>query len=488
MRSAYHKPVRTLYTFRMSRDLPLCVDLDGTLLRTDTTWEAFVALVRSNPLMAVGSVFQLVKGKARFKLFLAAHASPDVSLFPLQKEFVSYLQSAHQQGRTLMLVTGAARSFGEKIAAHLKIFDEVIATDGDINITGSRKADVLVQRFGEKGFDYAGNSAVDLAVWPHARSAILVNAPQTVVARAKKLVDVELIFHDRPSIVSSLLKAVRPHQWVKNILIFVPIVTAHSLSNLAVIHAALLAFVAFSCCTSSVYLLNDLLDLPSDRVHPRKQHRPLASGDLPIIVALGVMPVLLLSSIALGLLLPTSFLLVLACYFTVTLLYSFGLKQLPVLDVLLLAGLYTVRIIAGHAATGLKFSLWLLLFSLFFFLSLALVKRFSELHEAQQSKRSIAGRGYSVADTARVGLAGAISGSIAVLILALYIRSEQVVTLYAQPLVLLCILPILGFWIIRIWRLAYRGQVHEDPVIFALHDVLSYVSGILISIVIFLAI
>ncbi len=488
MASAYHKPVLTLYTFSMHGHPPLCVDLDGTLLRTDSTWEAFVALMRKNPLMAIGSVFQLLNGKARFKLFLAAHASPDVSLFPLQKEFVSYLQSEQRQGRALMLVTGGARSFGEQLAARLGLFSEVIATDGDINITGSRKADLLVQRFGEKGFDYAGNSAVDLAVWSHARKGIVVNASPSVVKRAKKVVDVELIFHDRPSVFSSLLQSVRPHQWVKNILIFVPIVTAHSLGNLSVIHAALLAFVAFSCCTSSVYLLNDLFDLPSDRVHPRKQHRPLASGDLPIIVALGAMPLLLLSSITLSLFLPPSFLLVLACYFTVTLLYSFGLKQLPVVDVLLLAGLYTVRIIAGHAATGLKFSAWLLLFSLFFFLSLALVKRFSELHEAEQSKRSIIGRGYSVADTARVGLAGAISGSIAVLILALYIRSEQVVTLYAQPLVLLCILPILGFWITRIWRLAYRGQVHEDPVIFALHDIVSYVSGILISIVILFAI
>lgn len=470
------------------RVIPLCVDLDGTLLRTDTTWEAVLLLLRNHPASIPLLPFWALRGKLYLKEMLAKTVVMDVRHFPLNEELYAYLKEEAATGRPLVLVTGAAASTAKAVQEHLGIFPQVLATGEGINLTGRHKAKMLVERYGEKGFDYVGNAAIDLKVWPHARHAIVVNAAPGVFRRAGTLVTFERQFLARGPVMRAFLRAVRPHQWMKNTLILVPVVTAHQLADQAMLARGLLAFVSFCFCTSSVYLLNDLLDLSSDRQHPRKRFRPLASGDLPIPVAVIGAPLLLLCGIVLALLLPPLFQLVLLSYFLITFAYSWYLKQLVLVDVFILAALYTVRIIAGHAATGIPYSLWLLMFSLFFFLSLALVKRFSELESmVRESRETVAGRGYLASDRVQVAVMGSASGYISALILALYVTSEQVTTLYTRPALLWIIIPLMLFWISRMWMLASRGMVHEDPIVFTLKDGLSYLVGSLIALVMFLA-
>jgi len=471
-----------------STAVPLCVDLDGTLLKTDSTWEAVALLMKHKPLLGLLLPVWRMKGKAHLKEKLMEHVAMDIQTLPFNQPFLEFLKTEHAQGRTIVLVTGAARSVALAVQEHLPLFSEVIATGEGINLTGKRKAAALVKRYGEKGFDYVGNSLVDLLVWPYARHAIVVNAPASVHRKAGKAGNVERAFDDRPSVVRAFFRAIRPHQWMKNVLIFVPLVTSHQLADGPVVARACLAFVSFCLCTSSVYLLNDLFDLTADRGHPRKRFRPLASGDLSISFAMAAVPVLLLAGLGLSTVLPPLFTLVLICYFVTTLAYSFYIKQLVLIDVMVLAGLYTIRIIAGHAATSVPYSLWLLMFSMFFFLSLALVKRYSELEVVLRENRSaIAGRGYRVGDREQVGILGSASGYIAALILALYITSESVIPLYTKPYLLWLIIPLILYWVSRIWLLAHRGEVHDDPVVFALKDRVSYGVGLLIVAVLILA-
>lgn len=467
---------------------PLCVDLDGTLLKTDSTWEAVALLMKHKPAHIFLLPLWRTKGKAYLKDKLIESVAMDVKNLPFNEPLVEFLRAEHATGRKIILVTGAAHAVAMAVKQHMPLFSDVIATGEGINLTGKNKAHALVQRYGEKGFDYIGNSAVDLLVWPHARHAIVVNAPAGVERRAGKVSDVKGDFNGRPSVLAAFFRAIRPHQWMKNVLIFVPLITSHQLSNGSLVLGACIAFVSFCLCTSSVYLLNDLFDLTADRNHPRKRFRPLAAGDLPIPVAMTAVPLCLIAGLGLSSVLSPLFTLVLILYFITTLAYSFYIKQLVLIDVMVLAGLYTIRIIAGHAATGVTYSLWLLMFSMFFFLSLALVKRYSELEVVLRENRSgITGRGYRVGDREQVGILGSASGYIAALILALYITSESVLPLYGRPYLLWLVIPLILYWISRIWLLAHRGEVHDDPVVFALKDRVSYGVGVLIAVVLFFA-
>jgi 4-hydroxybenzoate polyprenyltransferase len=472
-----------------AQGIPLCVDLDGTLLKTDTTWEVLLLFLKGNPLRLPLVLSWYLKGKHFMKERLSEKIVMDMSLLPVHSELLTFLKEEKQKGRELILVTGSAQKTADAMQRQLDIFSEVLGTGEGINLTGHKKAAMLINRYGEKGFDYAGNAAVDMKVWPHARRVIIVNASGRVTKKATALGTLERDFGGRKSLPKAFLRAVRPHQWMKNVLILVPLITSHQLADGAMVGRALIAFGAFCLCTSGVYLLNDLLDLASDRQHARKRYRPLASGDLPIPVALAAAPILMFSSLVVAAFLPPFFIPVIMTYVVTTFAYSFYLKQIVIIDVLLLAGLYTVRIIAGHAATGIPYSMWLLMFSMFFFLSLALVKRYSELEiTARDNRENVAGRGYMASDRIQVGILGSASGYISALVLALYITSEQVTALYMRPAILWALIPLMLYWVSRIWLLASRGAVHDDPIVFTLKDSVSYVVGALIALTMFLSV
>lgn len=468
--------------------IPLCVDLDGTLLRTDAMWEAVVLLLKKQPHLLFVLPFWLLQGKSVFKERVAALVALDVTVLPYHETLLAYLREQRAEGRQLLLVTGTPTLMAQQAADYVRVFDEVIGSGSGINLTGNNKAKLLVERFGHKGFDYIGNAKVDMNVWKDARKAIVVNAPESIRRAAKALGFVDKEFHDKKSVVRAFVRAIRPYQWTKNALIFVPFVTGHALGNGSIMLNGLIALIAFCCCTSCVYLLNDLLDLASDRAHPRKRFRPLASGDLPIPIAITAVPLLLIGSGIAASQLPASFSLVLVGYFILTLAYSLYLKQLMFIDVLVLAALYSVRIIAGHEASGLQYSVWLLVFAMFFFFSLALVKRYSELESsAREQKHTIAGRSYVTGDRNMVQILGAASGFIAAVVLALYITSDQVTRLYAYSEYLWAVIPVILYWITRIWIQARRGKMHDDPIVFALKDYVSYVVGGIVMVVLTIA-
>jgi len=451
--------------------IPLCVDLDGTLIRSDLLLESLFGLLKQNLFYLLLLPFWLLKGKAAFKQRIAERVELAVELLPYNEPLLEWLRGQRGQGRPLLLATASNVKYAEQVALHLGLFEGVLASNGATNLSGGRKRQRLMELYGERGFDYAGNSAADLRVWSHARRAVLVNTPAAVARQAEGLTEIEQRFQDPTPGLRDYLKALRLHQWLKNLLLFIPLAMSHQLHNPLLLAQAALGFLAFGLCASSVYLLNDLLDLPADRRHPSKRRRAFAAGRIPLHHGVALIPLLLLGALLAALWLPWEFLAVLGLYYGVTLAYSLRLKQAALVDVLTLAGLYTVRLLAGGAAVAVPLSFWLLAFSMFLFLSLALVKRYSELLVMRQENRDNAqGRGYVVGDLEGLAQFGAASGYLAVLVLALYINSEQVKVLYARPEAIWLLCPLLLYWISRVWLLARRDQMHEDPVVFAIED------------------
>jgi 4-hydroxybenzoate polyprenyltransferase len=468
--------------------LPLCVDLDGTLLRTDTLVESLVALVRQN-FFSIGAILlALLRGRARFKAWVAERLVLDITSLPLNQAVLDWLRSEYEAGRPLVLVTAADSRVAKAVADHTGLFSEVLASNGSRNLKAAAKAEVLVSRFGRHGFDYAGNARADLPVWRVARRAIVVGTPGLQQV-ARQVADVERVFPTQGRTVISILRAMRLHQWVKNLLVFIPLLAAHKFTDGSAPLAAGLAFVAFGFTASAVYLLNDLLDLSADRQHPQKCHRPFASGHLALLWGLILPPLFLLAALTLCLLwLPMIFLAVLVGYFITTLAYSFKLKSVPIIDVMTLAGLYTIRVIAGAAAVAITPSFWLLAFSMFIFLSLALVKRYTELKSLRERGELIAaGRGWHVDDLPLVSTIGTSAGVACVLVMALYIDSQSAEQLYSAPHALWLICPLLLYWVSRLWFKAHRGEVHEDPIVFALTDWVSLVVGLLATAIVIFA-
>jgi 4-hydroxybenzoate polyprenyltransferase len=455
--------------------VPLCVDLDGTLIKTDVLLESVLILLKTRPLLMLLLPFWLLKGRAYLKRRLAGHTIPDVQSLPYNREFVEYLTAEHRTGRPLVLVTATELKVAKQVQSYLGLFSEILASDGQRNLKGAEKLNVLVERFGVRGFDYAGNAAVDLEVWREAREAIVVTRSSSLVARAEKVSQLGQVFLVKGSRLASLARALRVHQWVKNALVFVPLIVSHHLANPRAVVNAVLAFLAFSLCASGVYVFNDLLDLGADRQHAKKKHRPFAAGDLPLAFGMAIIPILVSGGVAISLFLPPVFMMTLGIYLVINLCYSLFLKQIELIDVIVLAGLYTIRIFAGAAAIGVHTSSWLLSFSGFLFLSLALVKRFAELrNDGKQSYRLIGGRGYVGADSDHLVSMGTASGYISVLVLGLYVSSTDVTILYQRPGLLWLICPLLFYWISRVWLLAHRGMMNEDPVVFAVKDKVSY--------------
>lgn len=467
--------------------LPLAVDLDGTLIRSDMMWESLARLLREKPLTALAVPLWLLRGRAYLKQQLAANVQVDPTSLPYHQEFLAWLGEQKRVGRKLVLATASDLKMAEPVAQHIGLFDEVLASDGATNLRDRAKCDALTKKFGDRGFAYAGNSSVDLDVWRGAKEAVVVNARNGLRERAAQLTQVGPTFSNSGSLLVALIQALRPHQWAKNLIVFVPLVTAHRLDFWPLL-AALGAFFALCCCASGGYLLNDFLDLDADRHHPTKRHRPFASGRLPLQVGLFFAPTLLLVGGVVAWMLTPYFAALLAAYLLATSLYSWQLKRVVLLDVFVLAGLYTLRLIAGHTVTGIAYSAWLLVFSMFIFLSLALLKRFPELQELRRQNQDAApGRGYTANDLELVATLGLVSGSLAVLVQALYVNSDQVVRLYRHPTLLLLACPLFLFWISRIWFVAHRGQMHTDPVVFVLKDWASYLVGALTLLVVWLA-
>ena len=453
--------------------IPLCVDLDGTLIKSDLLIESVFALLKKKLRYAVFLPFWTLKGKAQLKHEIATRADIDIALLPYHQELELFLREEKNKGRPLYLVTATNKKYADQVAAHTGLFDGVIASDAENNLSGNSKLNAIQNFFKTLPFDYAGNDNKDLKVWHHARKAIIVSDDSKLIAETKKITEVECVFNSGKK-TNQHLKAMRPHQWVKNLLIFLPLLAAQEITNTNLDLQAIAAFIAFSLCASSVYLLNDLLDLPVDRKHPRKRLRPYASGSASIIQGTALIPILLLLSFLITLFLPIKFLIILFIYYIFTLLYSIKLKNVVMLDVLLLAGLYTLRIIAGAAAVSIEPSFWILAFSLFIFLSLAMVKRYSELqHVVKSGQKKIAGRGYQSTDLELLISLGASSGYMAVLVLALYINSPQVIGMYTHPEIIWLLCPLLLYWISRIWLVTKRGWMHDDPVVFALRDRIS---------------
>lgn len=468
--------------------IPLCVDLDGTLIKTDLLWESFVRLLKRNPLWLFVIPFWWMRGRAFLKRQLAARITLDPAILPYNEPFLVFLREARRSGRKLILATASDRALADLVAGHIGIFDEVLASDGIINLRSANKLKALTEKFGVRGFDYAGNSSADLAVWRGTREAIVVNASPSLTKKAAGCTKLGPAFPPDSHKLSALFRCLRPHQWVKNVIVFVPAIAAHKLAD----HSSLLnnaqAFVAFCLCASGVYIVNDLLDLDADRGHSGKKRRPFAAGDLPLQTGLILGPALLAAGGVVSVMLSKPFAGVMALYFVLTMSYSWRVRQMALLDVFFLAGLYTIRIFAGSVATATVISHWLLAFSVFFFLNLALIKRVSELFQLRLAKKgSPEGRGYQVSDIEILSSLGACSGYISVLVLALYINSAEIREFYSQPEWLWLVLPLLLFWVSRIWLLNHRGLIHEDPVVFALKDKVSYLIGVLVVLVVFVA-
>lgn len=463
---------------------PLVVDLDGTLILTDMLHETVVRVARNAPWTMIMLPFWLAKGKAHLKRQLAGRGGVDIASLPFNSELLKLLKQEKERGRRLILCTASDRIVADQVAAHLELFDEVMASDGCRNLAGVEKAAALVERFGQGGFDYAGNSSADIEVWRKAGAAWVVNASDSVRARAHSAARVEQELPAATMGVFPMLKALRAHQWLKNLLLFMPLLAAHRFTRMDDLLSMLLAFVSFSLCASSVYIANDLLDLDSDRVHPRKRLRPFASGRLSIVHGVCMAPVLLLTSVWVGSQASLAFLGWLAVYFLVTCAYSMGLKRLIVVDCLTLALLYTLRIVAGAAAVGLEMSFWLLAFSVFLFLSLAFVKRYAELEvQILKGKKKAHGRGYYTTDAPLVQGMGLSSGYAAAMVLALYLNSDAVTRLYRTPEVIWGAVPVLLFWVNWMWVKAHRGEMHDDPLVFAVKDRASLAAGVVFGLV-----
>lgn len=469
----------------------LFIDMDGTLFATDLLWEACVGLLKKRPSLVLLMPLWLLRGRAGFKQAISDRHAPDPTALPYREDVLAYLRDRKSAGTRLVLATASTRAWAESVAAHLGLFDDVLTSDGEKNLKGSHKLTAIQAYCESRGFDhwgYMGDSSADLPIWAQAPESHAVAPSSSTLARARARTQAIRVFGRRPSRVRAVVKALRPHQWVKNTLLFVPLLLARQYTDLEKSAAALIAFATFSLCASAVYVINDLLDVEADRAHPRKRRRPFASGALPMTWGPPLATVLLLASIGgAAVTLSPRFVLVLVLYMLATSAYSALLKKLLLVDVLVLASLYTLRLFAGGVATGVAVSEWLLAFSIFFFTSLAFAKRHIEMARLKyEGKAAAKGRGYRVEDISLLESFGATSGYLAVLVFAFYVH-DGLPHFYNQRWLLWLTCPLLLFWISRLWFLAKRGTIHDDPVVFAVTDKTSLVVGFGVALMVLLA-
>ncbi len=467
---------------------PLCVDLDGTLVKSDTLVDSLLVLARHHPLRLLALVGPLLRGKAAFKAYVTSHVELDVAHLPYNRKVLEFLREERVRGRHIYLATGANEALARRVANYLGIFTDVLGSDRATNLTGSRKLERLRTSLGREDFDYIGNDTPDLPLLAHATAKLVANPSARLCRklRALHIVPTEC-FDERGGTLRSILKAARLHQWAKNVLMFLPLLLAHgtTLKRLAIV---LFAFTCFSLTASATYIVNDLLDIEADRRHLRKRTRPFAAGDLSALSGILLAGTLLVLAFAGALAVTPMFLFWLAVYLVSTLAYSLFFKRVALVDVLVLSGLYTLRIEAGAAATHTPISNWMAGFSIFLFLALAFVKRFSELETLRASAAHPRNdRGYLVADLEQLRAFGTTSSYAAVVIFAIYINGDDVVHLYRHPAFLWLIVPLQILWLSRVWLLASRGELSEDPVVFAITDRVSLLIGAAVAVVALLA-
>jgi 4-hydroxybenzoate polyprenyltransferase len=449
---------------------PIAVDLDGTLTCSDTLAESLVRVSRDAPLRLLSLLPHLMRGRAAFKEAVAAHARVNPATLPYREPLLAYLREQRTQGRSIVLATAAHVSIARDVADHLRLFDDVLATEGGRNLKGRDKLQACRERFPD-GFVYAGDGRADLAVWAGAQGAILVGVDHRTAQAVGRAVDIEHQFpRQRPTLLD-WLRTLRIHQWLKNLLLFVPLLTSFRFTEAALLHTTVLAFVAFSLVASATYVLNDLWDLENDRAHARKRERAFASGRIPIVHGIAAAVFALALGFGLALTLVPGFGAMLLAYLVLTVSYSRALKRHVLVDVIILSLLYTMRVLAGSVAIGVATSSWLLALCAFAFLSLALAKRCSELVlVASAGKHATRGRDYRVSDLAVLQPMGLAAAMASVVVFGLFISAPETQARYATPQLLWLVAFAMTYWLGRLWIKTSRGEIVDDPLVYALTD------------------
>lgn len=452
-------------------DPPLAVDLDGTLTPSDTLHEGFLACMKAPSRELLGLWEPLRAGKAQFKRTVAGRVEFDAALLPYNEELLSWLRSEKTRGRRLALVTAADQSIAEAVAAHLNLFDEVRGSEGEVNLSGHQKLAMIREVLGER-FAYAGDGTVDHPIFAAAEKVVLVGDVARLERGLPAGKDIERRFPVRRAGAATWLRALRIQHWAKNSLVFLaPILGFQHASAMTAVQALIL-FLAMGVLASATYVVNDLLDLTADRQHPRKRFRPFAAGAIPPRDGVLATVALMVLAAALAATLPVAAAACLAAYAVITLLYSFLLKRQPVIDVFILAGLFTLRVLAGSLLLVAPTSPWLLTFSMLFFLGLAMVKRYAELNRVVLAGGvEVVSRGYTARDLPLLLAAGVASSFAAIVIFMIYLINEQYPSdIYRHPGMLWAMMPIALIWVLRVWHLTVHGRMSEDPVVFALKD------------------
>jgi 4-hydroxybenzoate polyprenyltransferase len=468
--------------------VPLCVDMDGTLLATDTLLEQVLVLLKQRPLYLLALPFIIaLRGPRGLKAFLVENVTLPPDALPVRKDVLSFLKAERKKGRKIYLVTGARKEIAEGVAEEVGLFAEVLASDPTVNLVGVNKAQALEARFGAESFDYIGDSDKDLPVWKIARQALVVGSRE-FSNRIGKSVHVAETFEPASFDPFAIVEALRPHQWTKNLLLFLPLVFALHTRSADLWTHVLLGFFAYCLVASSGYLLNDLADVSEDRLHPDKKNRPLCSGRIRIRTVLFLFPTMLVSGLTLAYFVNPYFLALVSGYFVLSALYTFKLKRYLFLDAVVLSSLYTLRIFAGGIAGSVPISKWLLMFALFIFVSLALIKRISELRLSEMTaKKPTKSRGYQSIDLAPVTSLASASCVAAMVVFCLYAQSAETARLYRHPDVLNMMFPFLFYWLSRIVIIAHRGELTSDPIVFVIKDKATYALGIILATIWFCA-
>lgn len=449
---------------------PLVIDLDGTLTPTDTLYESVIQVVKQSPLNLLRLPFWLLNGRAAFKDEVTSRVSISAERLPYREALLNYLRSEKGKGRRIVLATAANRAVADRVAAHLGLFDDVLASDSGCNLKGKAKLEAIQENVGSQ-FVYAGDSSADLPIWNAAQAAILVAVSSRICDSVSRVVPIEQVFPRTDVTFATWLRALRVHQWLKNLLLVVPLLTAFSFMEVHKLTTLVVALMAFSFLASATYIINDLCDLESDRTHPRKRLRPFASATIPILNGLAVAGILLLLALVLALAVSLPFFLVLLIYLTLTSAYNWMLKEYVLIDVVMLSILYTLRILAGSVAIDVPVTSWLLAFSVFIFLSLALVKRCSELVSIDKRGGGAAqGRDYRVSDLVVLWPLGVGAALSAAVVFGLFISAPETQERYATPHLLWLVVIGLIYWLGRLWIKTSRGEMHDDPVVYAIKD------------------
>ncbi|PID76014.1 MAG: 4-hydroxybenzoate polyprenyltransferase [Deltaproteobacteria bacterium] len=459
----------------MKEATPLIVDLDKTLIYTDSLVESVVLLIKKNPVYFFIIFFWLFKGKARLKTEIVNRVSLDIETLPYNKPFIEWLKVEKEKGRKLYLVTAAHKEIAKKVMNYLNFFDGFFATEESCNLKGSKKCALIKEKIGDD-FVYAGDSKVDLLIWKDSEAAVLVNAPSSLANEVRKKTIIEAEFPRKKIGIRTWLRALRIHQWVKNILLFVPLLTAFEFLNVFKIFSVIFAFLAYSLVASGTYVLNDIFDLNSDRAHMLKRHRPFACGDIQIINGIVIAGIFFILALTIALYISEVFTAILAFYFILTVTYSLFFKKHIIIDVIILSFLYTLRIIAGVTVIQVDISSWLFAFSMFLFLSLALIKRCGELVSfgKEDQKRTIVGRDYMPSDLVVLWPLGVGASLLAIVVLSLFINAPETQQKYASPELLWGPAVVIMYWLGRMWIKTSRGEIDDDPILYVIKDSISY--------------